>query len=554
MVQGRTLFEEAKSAFAELLSAQEEMVRTADELAKAKTEIERKALAAKYDRLNELLRHNDAYTVDHKVEEVLHGLGFRDEDYGRPLETFSGGKQRRLLLVKLLLSSPDVLLLDEPSNHLDIGATRWLESYLVQQPQAMIVVSHDRYFLDKVTTKIFELHAKKITSYPGNYKQYLRLRQERYEAEIKTWEAQQEYIEKQEEYIRRVHYGQLAKQAQSRRKALERLERVEKPTLVQAPSMHFGEVVRTGDLVFEAHDLGMAYDKPLFEHLNFSLPRGKRLGIMGPNGSGKTTLLKILLGEVEPTAGEVKRGHLVDPGYLDQHLQMLPDDKPVIRAVWPYPDPEIDEKKMRDLLGRFGLSGDIVFQNVGELSGGERSRVALARLVALGVNVLVLDEPTNHLDIWACEALEQALLEFEGTLIVVSHDRYFLNRVVDLLIVLEDGHAQVIHGNYDTYELFRATRQIAEHKSQSPAREQTSVRASNKPAKRKRKFPYRKVEDLEAEIAANEGQLLQLETALASADLYRDPPKLKEAMQSFEETKMKLQQLYEQWEEAVELN
>jgi ATP-binding cassette, subfamily F, member 3 len=554
MVRGRTLFEEAKSAFAELLSAQEEMVNTAEELANAKSETERKALAARYDRLNELLRHNDAYTVDHKVEEVLHGLGFRDEDYGRALETFSGGQQRRLLLAKLLLASPDILLLDEPSNHLDIGATRWLESYLVQQPQAMLIVSHDRYFLDKVTTKIFELHAKKVTSYPGNYKQYLRLRQERYENEFKNWEAQQEYIEKQEEYIRRVHYGQLAKQAQSRRKALERLERVDKPTLVQAPSMHFGEVVRTGDMVFEAHDLGMAYDKPLFEHLTFSLPRGKRLGILGPNGSGKTTLLKILLGEVEPTSGEVKRGHMVDPGYLDQHLQMLPDDKQVIRAVWPYPDPEIDEKKMRDLLGRFGLSGDIVFQNVGELSGGERSRVALARLVALGVNVLILDEPTNHLDIWACESLEQALLEYEGTLIVVSHDRYFLNRVIDLLIVLEDGHAQVIHGNYDTYELFRATRQIAEHKAPSQQRDQATARASSKPAKRKRKFPYRKVEDLESEIAAHESQLLQLESALASADLYRDPTKLKETMQSFEETKTKLQQLYEHWEEAVELN
>ncbi|HLW68780.1 MAG TPA: ABC-F family ATP-binding cassette domain-containing protein [Gemmataceae bacterium] len=554
IAQGRTLFEEAKSAFAELLTAQEEMVRTAEELANAKTEVERKALAARYDRLNELLRHNDAYTVDHKVEEVLHGLGFRKEDYGRALETFSGGQQRRLLLAKLLLSSPDILLLDEPSNHLDIGATRWLESYLVQQPQAMLIVSHDRYFLDKVTTKIFELQAKKITAYPGNYKQYLRLRQERYEVELKNWEAQQEYIEKQEEYIRRVHYGQLAKQAQSRRKALERLERVDKPTLVQAPSMHFDEVVRSGDVVFEAHDLGMAYDRPLFEHLNFSLPRGKRLGIMGPNGSGKTTLLKILLGEIEPTAGEVKRGHLVDPGYLDQHLQMLPEDKQVIRAVWPYPDPEIDEKKMRDLLGRFGLSGDIVFQNVGELSGGERSRVALARLVALGVNVLILDEPTNHLDIWACEALEQALLEYEGTLIVVSHDRYFLNRVVDLLIVLEDGHAQVIHGNYDTYELFRATRQIAEHKAPGQPREQAPARASNKPAKRKRKFAYRKVEELEADIATHESRLLEMESALASAELYRDPPKLKETMQSFEDTKVKLQQLYEHWEEAVELN
>ena len=555
----RTLFAEAKSAFDELLAAQDEMVKTAEALAHAADEIERKALAARYDRLHELLHHNDAFTVDHKVEEVLHGLGFRDEDYHRPLVTFSGGQQRRVLLAKLLLSSPDIMLLDEPSNHLDIDATRWLEDYLTQQPQAMLIVSHDRYFLNKVTTKIFELHAKRITAYPGNFSQYLRLRQERYERELKEWEAQQEYVEKQEEYIRRVHYGQLAKQAQSRRKALERLERVEKPTLVQGPSMAFGDVSRTGDHVFELADVSKAYDKPLFKDLSFSLPRGKRLGIMGPNGSGKTTLLKILLGEVEPDAGDVKRGHLVETGYLDQHLKILAEDKPVLCAIWPHPDPDVDEKKMRDLLGRFGLSGEIVFQPVKELSGGERSRACLARLTAMGVNVLVLDEPTNHLDIWASDSLEQALLAYEGTVIVVSHDRYFLNRVVDLLIVLGDGRAQVIPGNYDTYALLRAAqagngKQTRKQTEREVEKQQRESESAARPARRKRKHPYRKVDDLEADIAAVEAQARKLEETLAASDVYRDAARLKETMRDFEEARARLHQLYEHWEEAVELN
>src|SRR5687768_1773748 len=273
---GRTLFDEAKSAFSELLKAQEEMVRVADHISNATDPAEEKVLHARYDRLTELLRNNDAYTLDHKVETVLGGLGFRPEDNDRDVNTFSGGQRRRLLLAKLLLASPDVMLLDEPSNHLDIDTVRWLENYLVQQPQAMLIVSHDRYFLNRVVTKVFELHDRTITSYPGNYKQYVRLREERYEQRLKEYEAQKEYIEKQEEYIRRVHYGQLAKQAQSRMKALEKIERVEAPTRVEVPRMHFGKVARAGDVVFEAENLGKAYgDKGLFKNLCFQLQRGK---------------------------------------------------------------------------------------------------------------------------------------------------------------------------------------------------------------------------------------------------------------------------------------
>jgi ATP-binding cassette subfamily F protein 3 len=554
----QTLFGEARAALDEYLAAHDDMVRTAEALAQATDDNQRRALASRYDRLNELLRHHDAYNIDHRVEEVLDGLGFQPSEYHRAINTFSGGQLRRLMLAKILLACPDVMLLDEPSNHLDISATRWLEEYLVRQPEAMLIVSHDRYFLDRVVTRVFELHSRRLSCFPGNYQAYWRQRQERYEREFKEWQAQQEYIARQEDYINRVHYGQLHKQAQSRRKALERLERIPRPTRIESPHLHFGDVRRAGDVVLQVDELSKAFDTPLFNGLSFSLPRGKRLGIMGPNGSGKTTLLHILMGQEEPTSGQVQVGHQVDFGYLDQHLKELVDDQPVLKAVWPEPDPEIDEQRMRNLLARFGLLGDQIYQPVGQLSGGERSRLALARLVAREANVLVLDEPTNHLDLWACEALEQALLEFEGTVIVVSHDRYFLNRVVELLIVLEDGHAQVIHGNYDTYERMRALQSPKPSADEEREALRETEPANNKNAirtpRRKRRFPYRKVEDLEADIAAGETRLRELEQLLASPALYRDGEKVKETTRAFEETRAQLQQLYEHWEEAVELH
>ena len=550
---GQTLFDEARTALKELTAAHDDMMRTADALANATDAAEKKTLADRYERLNEMLRFHDAYNVDHHVESVLDGLGFRKEDYDRTVDTFSGGQQSRLMLAKLLLSAPDVMLLDEPSNHLDIAATRWLEDYLVKQPEAMLIVSHDRYFLNKVVTKVFEMSGQGIHSYPGNFEAYWRLRRERHEQQLKTWEAQQDYIEKQEEYIRRVHYGQLHKQAASRQKQLDRMERVTRPVWIDTPRMHFGEVRRSGDIVFEAEELSKAYDRPLFSDLTFSLKRGQRLGIMGPNGCGKTTLLKMLLGEEKPDKGTVTQGHLVEYGYYDQHLKAIDGDKTVIRAVWPHDDTDANEQAMRDLLGRFGLTGEQVYQIVDKLSGGERSRAALAKLVAQGVNVLILDEPTNHLDLWACDALEQAMLDFEGTAIVVSHDRYFLNRVVDLLLVFEEnGVVRVIYGNYDTYERMRLLQEPA--KAETPAKVKEETRTANKPTKRKRQFPYRKVEELETEIAGEETRVKQLETALASPDLYREGAKVQETMQAFEDAKSKLKQLYAHWEEAVELN
>jgi ATP-binding cassette, subfamily F, member 3 len=567
---GRTLFQEAKSAFDELMSTQRELVEVAEAMANCTDEFEEKRLHARYDRLNELLATNDAYTLDHKVEDVLTGLAFKKADFDREIVSFSGGQQRRVLLAKLLLSAPDVMLLDEPNNHLDIDTTRWLEDYLSRQPQGMIVVSHDRYFLDKVTNKTLELHNRRISSYPGNYKQYVRLRDEKFERQLKEYEAQKEYVGKQEDYIRRANYGQLAKQAQSRVKALDKLERVEKPTKVSGPNIAFQDVTRSGEVVFRADELGKSFGtKTLFNGLSFDVKRGQRLGIMGPNGCGKTTLLKILLGEETASAGEIQRGHLVYPGYLDQHLKILDENLPLIRAVWPEPDPEHTEQKMRDLLGGFGLQGEIVDRPVKQLSGGERSRAALAKLTVAGTNVLILDEPTNHLDIWACDSLEEALKAYEGTCIVVSHDRYFLNRVIDLLIVFEaSGRVEVVYGNYDTYELLRAGRLAAEkqgtwkrNSGSAKPDDENNQRDQNTRAttdatkqKRKRKFPFRKATDLEVDIATLEAKITEWEAALTTPDVYRDAERVKKTMADIAAGKAKLPTLYEHWEEAAELN
>ena len=557
---GRTLFQEAKSAFDEQLEMTNELVRVAEELSVCTDEIQRKQLSAKYDRLTELLSTQDAYQLDHKVGEVLSGLGFLEKDYDREVRTFSGGQQRRLLLAKMLLAAPDVMLLDEPSNHLDIATTQWLEDYLVRQPQAMLLVSHDRYFLNKVSTKIFELHQQRITSYPGNFQQYVRLRDEKFDRQLKEYVAHKEFVEKQEDYIRRNHYGQSSRQAQSRMKVLDRTEEVTKPTKVSGPNIHFSEVRRSGDVVFRAEDLTKQYgDKVLFENLSFDVKRDKRLGIMGPNGCGKTTLLKILLGDEKPTSGVVQRGALVFPGYLDQHLKLLDDDASVVRAIWPEPDPSLTEQKMRDLLGSFGLHGETVEQPVSSLSGGERSRAALAKLTIAGANVLVLDEPTNHLDIWASDSLEEALKNYEGTVIVVSHDRYFLNRVADLMVVFHNDYAEVVYGNYDTYQLLRANReQAAKLERTNPERRDDGKRDATPPrsekVRRKRKFPFRKTPDIEADIAATEQRIADWETALTTAEIYRDPPKLRQMMADLEAAKNKLLELYQHWEEAVELN
>ncbi len=550
-----TLVSVARSGLASMLELQEELEEAAREMAEAEDEDDRTRASRRYSELHDLLEHQDAYSIDHRVEEILSGLGFPTSDFHRAARTFSGGQQSRLMLAKLLLENPDLMLLDEPSNHLDIETTAWLENYLSRQSVGMVIVSHDRYFLDKVVTKIWELHEGRVEAYPGNYSQYWRLRTEKAKNLDKQAERQQEKIADLEAYIRKYGAGQRAKQAHDREKKLARIERVETIRDIVGPIMGFGEVDRSGDIVIEARALNKAFDKPLFQNLNTSILRGQCVGILGPNGSGKSTLIKTLIGREKPDTGEVKIGHKVQVGYHDQGLESLPPETSVVRAVWPDDDPEWVQEDVRNVLARFGLSGDIVFQTVGQLSGGEKAKAALARLSATGANLLVMDEPTNHLDIWSCEALERSIREFEGTVLVVSHDRYFLNQVADRIIVLGNGRARVIEGDFETYQ--RITTQEAEAATKAKAAATSAPNAektSEKAEKRKRKFPYRKAADIEREIGELESQAAELEDLLGQPATWRDPIKAVDTQKRHEDLKRDLARLYEHWEEATELN
>jgi ATP-binding cassette, subfamily F, member 3 len=559
----RTLLDEAKLGLAPLYALQREAEDVAHQIAAETDEAARGKLQKRYDLLQHELHHQKAYNIDHRVDEVLAGLGFSRDQYDRPITTFSGGQQNRVLLARLLLAGPDVMLLDEPTNHLDIAATEWLEDYLSHYDQAVVLVSHDRYFLDKVTNRTLELFNGTIDDYPGNFSAYWKLKAERSEVQRRTFEKQQEFIEKTEEFIRRNFYSNSA-QAQDREKKLERIERVERPRDIVGPVMGFGQPKRAGDWVIEANHLAKGFGMPLFEDVNLKILRGDRVGIFGPNGSGKTTLLKTLLGELPPDEGTVRFGTNVEIAYYDQQLSSVDPEVDVVEAVRPPNDPAMLPARVRDLVARFGLRGDIVFQKVGSLSGGEKSKAALARVAALNANVLILDEPTNHLDLWARAALEESLRQYEGTVLFVSHDRYFMDRVATHIFAFEATRWRLFEGNYSTYldSMRRAAEEAAADRPRSPrvetqeasksAREDAS-RNADKP-RRRRKFPYRKVEDLEHDIAASESSLAAVEAELGNPDIYRDGQRVKEIRQSYDDLKQKLSQLYEHWEEALELN
>ena len=547
-----TLIDVARSGVASLLELQRELEEAAHEISEADDDADRARATRRYEQVRDQIEHHDAFAVDHRVEEILEGLGFSKADFGRAAHTFSGGQQSRLMLAKLLLESPDLMLLDEPSNHLDIETTEWLEAYLSRQPVAMVVVSHDRQFLDSVVTKVWELHFGEISVYPGNYTQYWKLRQEKAKVLERQHEKQQSEVADLKAYIAKYAAGQRAKQAKDREKKLARVENVETMRDVEGPVMGFGEVDRAGDVVIEARQLAKAYDRTLFQDFNLSVLRGQCIGVLGPNGAGKTTLLKILIDRERPDHGTVKLGHKVSVGYYDQGLESLPPETPILRAIWPEADADWVEQDSRDLLARFGLKGEIAFQSVGQLSGGEKGKAALARLAATTANLLVMDEPTNHLDIWSCDALERSIREFEGTVLVVSHDRYFLNQVADRIVEVRDGRGRVIEGNYETYrgivaqEKLPATKAAAEKPAEKPM--------SQSEKKRRRKFPYRKPHDIEREIGEVEGSIAQTEAAMADPASFRDPSKAREIQRRYDELIDRRAHLYEHWEEALELN
>ncbi len=559
----RTVWEEARDAFADVLKLTAESDEVARQIAAAASngdvdEPQRRRLEAQFDSIQHELQRRNAYEIDHQIERVLGGLGFAKEAYPQRIGSLSGGQQNRLLLAKLLLEAPDIMLLDEPSNHLDIEATEWLENYLVESNQTLMIVSHDRYLLDRVATRTLELLRGELESFPGNYSAYRRQKAERLEVQRRTYEKQQIEIAKMEDFIRRNHYGQKHQQAEDRRKKLERIERVPPPREIGAPPMSFPAASRTGDIVLRVEQLEKSYARPLFRNVTFDVLRGEKWGILGPNGVGKTTLLRCLLGHVTPDGGQVTHGAGVRIGYFDQMLTCLDPETPVVEAIRPT-HKEFVEQQRRDLLARFGITGEMVFQKVSSLSGGEKNRVALAKLAASDANVLVLDEPTNHLDLWARDSLERALREFDGTVVFVSHDRYFVNQVADHLLVMDPDRAWVVAGDYDTYRRIRAGvvdeagGEAAKRGNKGKEKEKERAGRNQRPARErpKRRFPFRKPEELENDIAECEQQIADIHEQMASPDVTRDSARIKSLMAQLEEAQQRLEQLYEHWEEAI---
>lgn len=572
----KTLREEAQSAFAELEALHTQLEQVAHDMAEAEGEALEKLLV-RYEQLEHDMQAKGGYAVDHLVEQTLHGLGLTDDFFDVKVKGLSGGQKGRLALAKLLLSHPDILLLDEPTNHLDIAGRQWLEQFLAEYSGAVIVISHDRWLLDRVVSHIYELEAGRLVDYPGNYEQYRELRLERRTAAARAFDKQQTKIKQEQAFINRYRAGQRAKQAQGREKRLERYKRdemLELPPELETMRLAFRKPPRCGDQVLAAENIAKAYDgKALFDGLTFTLKRGQRVGVIGPNGAGKSTLVRCLLGEQEPDTGGVKPGSNVSVGHYKQTHEHLPLQLTVVDYLRRFV-PNETEQEARDLAGAFLFSGDDQDKPLQVLSGGERSRSVLAGLVAGGHNLLVLDEPTNHLDIPSAERLEEALRQYtspaqqygqnkgvEGTLLLITHDRMLLDHLVDELLVF-DGEGSVKHflGTYSEYaeSLEKANQPppvlLAEKPKPRPKQE-SKPKSKKKPTKKASggggRFGHMNQEKLEARIEAVESRLTEIDFELANPDVFRDGEKVKALQAERTELQEELKPLEAEWSSRV---
>lgn len=511
-----------------------------------------------YDRLQGDFKKRGGFEYESRMRGILTGFGFGEEYYDTPVNALSGGQKTKLALAKILLQAPNLLILDEPTNHLDMNVLAWLEDYLKSYQGALLVVSHDRYFLDHVVKDVYDLDNRTLRHYTGNYTQFVQHKQEWLKAEWKHYDQQQKKIAKLEDFVNRnIVRASTTKRAQARRKQLEKMERLDRPvTDDQSIHFHFHSEKASGNEVLDVDQLKVGYDdQVLAGPLSFAVRKPHRVGIIGPNGIGKSTLLKTILNKIPAVSGSVKFGANLDVGYYDQEQQQLHADKTVLEEVWD-DHPEVPEKDIRSLLGSFLFVGDDVYKVVHELSGGEKARLELTKLSFQPINFLILDEPTNHLDIDSREVLESAINEFPGTVLFVSHDRYFINQVAtDILDMRKDG-IKHYEGDYDDY---LAT--VAKATAPNPASSAQSSPASSqgkqsyqqsKDQQRARRKLQRKVDDLEKQMAQLEDQQANIEAEMSKPEVATDIGKLTDLQKELDQLKAQSEEVELDWTAAAE--
>ncbi|OIU72702.1 ABC-F family ATP-binding cassette domain-containing protein [Rossellomorea aquimaris] len=562
-----SIWEEMLTVF-EDLRAQEKQLRVletkmADPSVYENEELYQRVLK-EYDKLQVSFKESGGYQYEADIRSVLHGLNFADFDYGTKISTLSGGQKTRLALGKLLLTKPDILILDEPTNHLDIETLSWLETYLQSYEGAVLIVSHDRYFLDSVVNQVYEISRRRSRKYIGNYSKYLQQKAEDYEKDVKLYERQQQEVAKLEDFIQRnIARASTTKMAQSRRKKLERMDLMDKPLGDEKSATFSFDIDRqSGNDVLKVNDLSIGYEAQdiISSHIDFSVKKGDSIALVGPNGIGKSTLLKTLVDKLKPLAGDFKFGSNVSISYYDQEQADLSSNKIVLNELWDE-YPMKNEKEIRTVLGNFLFSGEDVLKPVSTLSGGEKARLALSKLMMEKGNVLILDEPTNHLDLDSKEVLENALIGYPGTILFVSHDRYFINRIATKVLELSKNGSTEYLGDYNYYveklqeqEELAALEQIEKgHPAPGAATRQKQNHKIDKEAKKLERQRRRRVEEIEARMEELETVIAEQEELLCDPGIFQDHEKVQEINDKLNSSKEELDELLEEWTELEEL-
>lgn len=561
-----TLWEEMMSVFSELLDMEKKIRNLEKQLsdeAVYSDEVKFEKASSEYDRLRILFEERGGYKIEADVRGILHGLNFPEEMHHMSIDSLSGGQKTRLALGKLLLQSPDILILDEPTNHLDIDTLTWLEQYLQNYKGSILIVSHDRYFLDKVVNYVYEINHHKCKKYHGNYSAYIVTKEEEMAREVKLFEKQQEEIAKLEDFVQKnITRASTTKRAQSRRKQLEKMDKLDRP-LNDLPSAKFSFNIekQSGNHVLSIQNAHIGYDgnKMNSNPISFSITRGESIALVGHNGVGKTTLLKTIMDKIPLIDGVISFGANVSVSYYDQEQAEMKSNKTVLQELWD-DFPQMMEREVRTVLGSFLFRGDDVEKPVHLLSGGEKARLTLSKIMLQKSNVLIMDEPTNHLDIESKEVLEEALISYPGTILFVSHDRFFINRIATKIVELTNEKTTVYLGDYDYYLEKQAEwaeiKRIEEE--ESPTVQKESVKKEGKKSfeaekelKKIERQKQRKLEETEANISALEEEIEVIEEQLCDPAIFQDYEKVAELNTQLEEKKQQLTDLFEQWEELA---